>query len=83
MGGVSRKNGVIIGGMLKYNKVRGLQMKLADIQCRNAKSKEKSYKLAIGVYSEIYLLEAREKKGGARKLIRDNIDPVQAKKEIK
>ena len=87
-------------------------MKLKDIQCRNAKPKEKAYKLAdgggmyleimpngskywrlkyrihekekrlaIGVYPSVPLSEAREKREEAKKLIRDGIDPVQAKKQ--
>lgn len=89
-------------------------MKLKDIQCRNAKPKEKAYKLAdgggmylevspngskywrlkyrmlnkekrfaIGVYPEITLQEAREKRDAAKKLIRNGIDPVAAKKQEK
>lgn len=43
----------------------------------------KQKKLSFGVYPEISLLEAREKREKARKLLRDNIDPSQHKKEIK
>ena len=44
-------------------------------------SKEK--RLAIGVYPEVSLKEAREKKDQARKLLSENIDPSSAKKEEK
>lgn len=87
-------------------------MKLKDIQCKNAKPKEKPYKLsdgagmyleimpngskywrlkyrflgkekrfALGVYPTISLLDARERREEARKLIANGIDPVQSKKE--
>ena len=36
--------------------------------------------LAIGVYPEVSLSEAREKRAQARKLLAGNIDPSQAKK---
>ena len=39
--------------------------------------------LALGVYPEIFLKEAREKRNAARKLISDNIDPLEAKKTQK
>jgi len=39
--------------------------------------------LALGVYDEVELAEAREKQADARKLIRDGIDPMQAKREQK
>jgi len=39
--------------------------------------------LALGVYPEISLKEAREKHSEARKMIRDGIDPSQAKKDKK
>lgn len=89
-------------------------MKLKDIQCRNAPTKEKPYKLAdggsmyleimpsgskywrmkyrihgkekriaFGVYPEISLAEARDKRAEAKKLIRQGIDPVYAKKQKK
>lgn len=43
--------------------------------------KEKS--LSIGVYPEVSLKEARDKRDDARKLIRDGIDPSQQKQEAK
>lgn len=89
-------------------------MKLADIQCKNAKPKTKPYKLsdgggmylevmpngskywrlkyrlhskekrlALGVYPEIPLSEARDKRDKAKKQIREGIDPVLAKKQNK
>ncbi len=89
-------------------------MPLTDIVIKNAKPKDKQYKisdtdgmfllilpnggkyfrlkyrvagkeklLAIGVYPDISLKEAREKRDEARKMIRDGIDPSQAKKEVK
>lgn len=89
-------------------------MKLKDIQCRNAKPKERAYKLAdgggmyleiapngskywrlkyrilnkekrlaLGVYPEISLQEAREKRDEAKKLIRNGIDPVEDKRQKK
>ncbi|HEX2239041.1 MAG TPA: integrase arm-type DNA-binding domain-containing protein, partial [Gammaproteobacteria bacterium] len=39
--------------------------------------------LALGVYPHVSLREAREKQGDARKLIRNGIDPVEAKREQK
>lgn len=87
-------------------------MPLTEIECRNAKRAEKSYKLtdekgmylevmptgakywrmqyryggkqkrlALGVYPEVALKEAREKRQDARVLIADGIDPA-AKKKI-
>jgi integrase len=89
-------------------------MKLKDIQCRNAKPKEKAYKisdgggmyleimpngskywrlkyrilgkekrLAIGVYPETPLVEARDKREQAKKQIKNGVDPVFAKKQEK
>ena len=43
----------------------------------------KEKRLAIGVYPEVSLKEAREKRDEAKKLIREGIDPSQAKKEQK
>jgi integrase len=43
----------------------------------------KEKRLAIGVYPETSLAEAREKRAEARKLLAANIDPSQAKKEEK
>lgn len=43
----------------------------------------KEKKLSIGVYPEISLSEAREQKEKARKLLANNIDPSEAKKEAK
>jgi len=43
----------------------------------------KEKRLAIGVYPEVSLKEAREKRDKARDLIRDGIDPSQAKKDLK
>lgn len=85
---------------------------LSDIQVRNAKAKEKSYKMAdggglylevtpigsklwrmkfrqdngsesrlsFGSYPEVSLLEARNKRSEARKLLIGGIDPAQAKR---
>src|SRR5262245_26964813 len=39
--------------------------------------------LALGVYPEIPLKEARDKRDDARKLLRDGIDPSEKKKETK
>ena len=39
--------------------------------------------LALGVYPEVTLKEAREKRDEARKMLRDGIDPSQAKKAQK
>ncbi len=89
-------------------------MALTDTTCRNAKPKEKQYKLAdsagmhllvkpngrkywrhkyrfagkekllaLGVYPELSLKEAREKRDAARKLLSEGIDPSEAKKEAK
>jgi integrase len=89
-------------------------MALTDTTCKNAKPKEKQYKLAdgnglyllvtpnggkywrmkyrvagkekllsFGVYPEVPLLEAREKRQEARKLLRTDTDPAQAKREEK
>ncbi len=89
-------------------------MALTDTAIRNAKAKDKPYKisdaqgmhllikpnggkywrlkyriagrekiLALGVYPETTLAEAREKKTQARKLLATNIDPSQSKKEEK
>ncbi len=100
--------------MLKPQKRDAPLMKLKDIQCKNAKPKDKAYKLsdgasmyleiaptgskywrlkykiygkekrfALGVYPQVSLLEAREKREEAKKLIRDGIDPVLAKREAK
>ena len=88
--------------------------KLNDIICKNAKPKDKDYKLAdgagmyllvktngtrcwrlkyriggkerqlaIGVYPDISLSEARKKRDAARELISKGIDPSQAKKQEK
>lgn len=43
----------------------------------------KEKRLAFGVYPEVSLKEAREKRDVARKLLSDNIDPSRAKKEEK
>ena len=88
-------------------------MPLTDTAIRNAKPKEKPYKLsdekglyllvnnagkyfrfdyrffgkrktlALGVYPDVKLAEAREKRDEARKLLQNDVDPVQHKKEIK
>ena len=89
-------------------------MPLTELKCKNAKPKEKAYKLydarglyleitpqgakywrfkyqlndkekrlAIGVYPEISLAEAREARDAARKLLRDNKDPSMEKQENK
>ncbi len=88
-------------------------MRLTDTAIRNAKPKEKQYKLsdekglyllvknagkyfrldyriggkrktlALGVYPDVKLAEAREKRDHARKLIANGVDPVQYKKESK
>src|SRR5213595_1596272 len=87
---------------------------LTDTACKNAKPREKAWKLfdghglhllidtqgrrywrlayrfnekqktlAIGVYPEVSLAEAREKREAARKQLRDGIDPGDAKQEAK
>ena len=88
-------------------------MPLTDTAIRNAKSKERPYKLydakglyllvnmagkyfrfdyrfagkrktlALGVYPGVRLVEAREKRDEARKLLQNSIDPCQHKKAIK
>lgn len=89
-------------------------MALTNTACKNAKPKEKQYKLsdggglfllikpngsrywrmkyrvggkekllAFGVYPEVTLLEARNKRQEARKLLRADTDPAQAKREEK
>lgn len=89
-------------------------MALTDTTCKNAKPKEKQYKLAdgnglyllvtptggkywrmkyrvdgkekllsFGVYPEVTLLDAREKRRDARKLLHSDTDPAQVKREEK
>ncbi|MFC1885392.1 tyrosine-type recombinase/integrase, partial [Thermodesulfobacteriota bacterium] len=88
-------------------------MALIDVSIRNAKPKEKPYKLydekglyvlvnktgryfrydyryagkrktfALGVYPDVKLAEAREKRDDARKLLQNGIDPSQRRKESK
>jgi integrase len=89
-------------------------MPLSDINCKNAKPREKPYKLAdekglfllvhsngskyfrmkyriggkekllaLGVYPQISLKEARNKRDEAREQIAQGIDPNEARKEIK
>jgi integrase len=89
-------------------------MALTDASCKNAKPKDKSYKLAdanglyllvkpnggrywrlkyrvdgkekllsFGVYPEVPLSEARHERDKARKLLRKDTDPAQAKREEK
>lgn len=89
-------------------------MPLSDTACKNAKPKDKPYKLAdekgmflliktngakyfrlkyrfagkekvlaLGVYPETTLKEAREKRDTARKQIADNIDPSENRKAVK
>ena len=88
-------------------------MPLSDTAIRNAKPKEKQYKLsdekglyllikkagkyfrfdyrfagkrktlAIGVYSDVTLAEARKKRDEARDLLKEGVDPSQHKKETK
>jgi len=89
-------------------------MPLTDTTIRNAKAKEKQYKLsderglyllvgktgrkyfrfdyrffgkrktmALGVYPDVSLAEARERRDEARKLIQKGVDPSQLKKEAK
>lgn len=88
-------------------------MPLTDTVIRNAKPKEKPYKLsdekglyllvnkagkyfrldyryggkrktfALGVYPDVKLKKAREKRDKARQLLQNNIDPIQHKKETK
>ena len=41
----------------------------------------KEKRLALGVYPEVSLLKAREKRDQARALLAENIDPGQARKE--
>ena len=43
----------------------------------------KENRLSFGVYPEVSLAEAREKRDEARKILRNGIDPSQAKKEAK
>lgn len=43
----------------------------------------KEKRLALGVYPEVSLLKAREKRDQARALLADNIDPGQARKEAR
>ncbi|MDX9689630.1 MAG: Arm DNA-binding domain-containing protein [Alphaproteobacteria bacterium] len=43
----------------------------------------KEKRLALGVYPEVTLAEAREKRDAARKLLSQDIDPGQAKQERK
>jgi len=86
-------------------------MPLTDTAIRNAKPKEKQYKLsdekgfyllikkagkyfrfdyryagkrkplALGVYPDVKLSEAREKRDEARKLLQNDVDPAQYRKE--
>ncbi len=89
-------------------------MRLTNTACKNAKPREKAYKLAdggglylevmpngskywrlkyrfvnkekrlaLGVYPEISLLDARERREAARKLLAQGTDPGQAKQERK
>ncbi|MEJ2727945.1 MAG: integrase arm-type DNA-binding domain-containing protein, partial [Deltaproteobacteria bacterium] len=88
-------------------------MSLTDTTVRNAKSREKQYKmtdekglyllvtpsgkyfrldyrfqgkrktLALGVYPDVKLKTAREKRDAARRLLQDGIDPSQHRKETK
>jgi integrase len=88
-------------------------MPLTDTAIRNAKAKEKPFKLsdekglyllvnkagkyfrfdyryagkrktfALGVYPEVKLAEAREKRDEARKLLQNDVDPAQYRKETK
>ena len=43
----------------------------------------KENRLSFGIYPEVSLKEARQKRDDARKLLKDNIDPSEAKKEEK
>ena len=89
----------------------GVVIKLSDVKVRNAKGKNKPYKLtdgrglyllvqpkgarywrydftllgkrktmALGVYPDISLAEAREEHRAARKMVKDGLNPVQGKK---
>jgi len=88
-------------------------MPLTDTAIRNAKAKDKPYKisderglyllinkagkyfrfdyrfcgkrktLALGVYPDVTLAGAREKRDNARKLLQSDVDPAQSKKETK
>ncbi len=60
-------------------------MALTDVICRSAKAKEKSYRLSDekGLYPEISLKEAREKRDDARKLLANNLDSSEVKKSQK
>ena len=88
-------------------------MPLTDTAIRNAKAKEKPYKLsdekglyllankagkyfrfdyryagkrktlALGVYPDVKLIDAREKRDEARKLLQNDVDPAQYRKETK
>lgn len=44
---------------------------------------DKEKRLAFGVYPEVSLAEARERRDEARKVLRNGIDPAQAKKDAK
>jgi integrase len=88
-------------------------MSLTDTAIRNAKAKEKPYKLsdekglyllvnkagkyfrfdyryvgkrktlALGVYPDVKLIDAREKRDEARKLLQNDVDPAQYRKETR
>jgi len=102
-------------GVVFLDTVKGdAAMPLTDTTIRNAKAKEKQYKLsderglyllvgktgrkyfrfdyrffgkrktmALGVYPDVSLAEARERRDEARKLIQKGVDPSQHKKEAK
>ena len=92
----------------------GTVMPLSDVTIRNAKPREKQYKLSderglyllvkesgrkyfrvdyrfagkrktlsLGVYPDVSLAEAREKRDDARKLLKNGVDPSQVRRESK
>lgn len=70
---VADANGLYLQIMPNGSKYWRLKYRYAD--------KEK--RLAIGVYPEVSLLEARDRRDAARRLLRDGIDPSQSKQETK
>jgi integrase len=102
------------GNTFNFDTVKGdAAMPLTDTAIRNAKPKDKQYKisdekalyllvkkagkyfrfdyrfagkrktLAIGVYPDVTLAEARQQRDEARKLLREGVDPSQHKRETK
>ena len=96
-----------------HAKEKGTVMEITNTSIRNAKPKEKQYKLtdgrgmyllvnktgkyfrydyryagkrktlALGVYPDVGLAEAREKLDDARRLLKNGVDPSQHRKEMK